>query len=271
MKFTPEGGEVSIEIADFHDKAVLCIKDTGIGIDPAFLPHVFDRFRQADGSTTRRQGGLGLGLSIVRQLVELHGGTIVAGSDGLGRGASFMMTLPLSPSHAQQSGTAVPQQPEPNDMTLADLSGCEILVVDDERDARALAEEMLCECGAKVRVAANAEDALAALDERPSDVLVCDIGMPVVDGFELMRRIRSGQGSSTCVPAIALTAFTRAEDRERALRAGFDGFLQKPVNAQQLVSNVASLWRTGRGHSKTGIADVADGVVELALQGRANA
>jgi signal transduction histidine kinase/CheY-like chemotaxis protein len=244
LKFTPSGGRVAVSARVEGGTAVLRVQDTGIGIAPDFLPHVFDRFRQADGSTTRRHGGLGLGLSIVRQLVELHGGTVSAASEGPGRGATFTVRLPLLQGAAAGGGAARPPLAEAG-VPLADLHGCDVLVVDDERDALVLAQEMLAGCGATVRLAADAVEAQAALELRVPDVLVCDIGMPVVDGLELMRRIRAGGGAAARVPAIALTAFTRAEDAQRARAAGFDAFLQKPVQMQQLVTGVAAAW-TGR-------------------------
>jgi signal transduction histidine kinase/CheY-like chemotaxis protein len=246
VKFTPEGGQVTVALDKGEQQLLLRVSDTGVGIEPAFLAHVFDRFRQADGTTSRRHGGLGLGLAIVRQLVELHGGSVRADSRGPGQGATFTVSLPPGPSAPPRGGSTEASASTTQDLALADLHGCDVLVVDDERDSRALAEEMLRACGASVRAAPDAAQALAALQERVPDVLVCDIGMPVVDGFELVRRIRAGTAPAAHLPAVALTAFTRAEDRERALQAGFDGFLEKPVDASQLALQVATLWRRPR-------------------------
>ncbi|HSW21041.1 MAG TPA: MHYT domain-containing protein, partial [Ramlibacter sp.] len=215
IKFTPEHGEVSVELEQGNGQVVLRIKDTGAGIDRDFLPHVFERFRQADGGTTRRHGGLGLGLAIVRQLLELHAGSVRADSDGQGHGSTFTVTLPSGPSDPKASVQAASDLADAGRSALIDLHGCEVLVVDDEHDARALAEEILRECGAGARGAGSAAEALAQLQERAPDVIVCDIGMPDVDGLELLRRIRQGAAATAHVPAIALTAFTRAQDRQR--------------------------------------------------------
>ncbi|GAC1534563.1 MAG: hypothetical protein NVS2B4_14940 [Ramlibacter sp.] len=248
IKFTPEGGRVTIQLDMRPSQVVARVSDTGNGIAPDFLPHVFDRFRQADSTTTRRHGGLGLGLSIVRQLVELHGGTVHAESGGSGAGATFTVLLP------RREGQPVPAPPlvpglesAPGDLpriVLDDLSGLDVLVVDDEADARQLLAQILEQCHANVRLADDADDALRQAAQAPPDVLVSDIGMPGVDGFELMRRVRASQDRRLAtVPAIALTAFTRAEDRRRALEAGYDRFLRKPVDAAELAAMVAGLRR----------------------------
>ena len=248
IKFTPEGGRVTVDLDMRPGQVVARVTDTGTGIAPDFLPHVFDRFRQGDATTTRRHGGLGLGLSIVRQLVELHGGTVQAESDGDGSGATFTVTLPRpqgqqAPEPTQEEGPASAPGQLPQ-VVLPNLAGLDVLVVDDEADARQLLAQILQECNAHVRLAGGALEALAQARLATPDVLVSDIGMPEVDGFELMRRIRASQDARLAsVPAIALTAFTRAEDRRKALEAGYDRFLRKPVDAGELAATVASLRR----------------------------
>jgi PAS domain S-box-containing protein len=252
IKFTPQGGTVEVKLARVASHAEISVGDTGAGISAEFLPHVFERFRQADASTTRRHGGLGLGLAIVRSLVEQHGGSVHAASAGEGQGATFTVRLPL----AQRRPAREPVTPErplaprnetevvPQDFRTVDLSGLKVLVVDDEPDARTLIERVLGECEADVMLTASAAEALRLLDTEQADVLVSDIGMPDVDGYELMRRIRaSGNPASGAIPAIALTAFARPEDRQRALAAGFHEHLSKPVEPSELVAKVAELGR----------------------------
>jgi CheY-like chemotaxis protein len=245
-KFTPAGGGVSVTLRCEQGEVVVRVQDTGMGIAPDFLPHVFERFRQADASTTRSQSGLGLGLAICRQLVELHGGTIEAASGGLGKGATLTVRLPLASAHvpAHAVGHDIPQgelRSQPS-APLHDLVGARVLVVDDEPDARELVQQILRGHGAIVDSAANAEDALARLQATAHDVLVSDIGMPVTDGFELIRRVRSDpERSIAAVKAIALTALTREQDEARALRSGFDAFLPKPLDSAALIDAVARL------------------------------
>jgi signal transduction histidine kinase/ActR/RegA family two-component response regulator len=245
VKFTPNGGIVQVELAYADEQATIRVLDSGIGIDPDFLPHVFDRFRQQDASITRQHGGLGLGLAIVRQLVELHGGTIAVGSPGQGAGTTFTLCLPLAqPLAAAPPGrTSAPevhaQAPEDR---LADLSGLKVLVVDDAPDTLDVLEQILRHSGAATVTATNAGKALALLEQERPDVIVSDIGMPEVDGFELMRRIRRrGPDAGGAIPAIALTAFTRQDDRSKALQAGFDDYLAKPVEAGALVQRIADV------------------------------
>jgi PAS domain S-box-containing protein len=246
IKFTPRGGRVEIAFARADSNAEIVVSDTGQGIKPEFLPYVFDRFRQADSSTTRRHGGLGLGLAIVRHLVELHGGTVRAESEGEGRGSTFVVTLPLAPARrGEEDEAAVPQQAQAGAAareSADELRGLKILVVDDEEDTRDFLRAALGGCGAEVLTAATAREAARlAAGSRP-DVLISDIGMPDEDGFELIRRVRelpaeSGGG----VPAIALTAYARTEDRLRVLRSGYQMHLAKPVELAELIAVVASL------------------------------
>ena len=239
IKFSPAGGDVVVRLGAEGDQVRLEVTDSGIGIAPEFLPFVFDRFRQADGSTTRKFGGLGLGLSIVRHLVDLHGGTVAARSGGGGKGASFVVTLPAhGTSSAVSSGTAADGMRH----LEADLRGIKVMVLDDEPDVLELLGRVLAEAGAEVISFNHAEHALRALAEEPPDILVSDIGMPEVDGYELMRRLRATRpASGVMVPAIALTAFARPEDRRRALEAGFAVYLSKPVEPHELLAEVARL------------------------------
>jgi signal transduction histidine kinase/CheY-like chemotaxis protein len=247
IKFTPKGGKVQVVLQRVNSHIELSVADTGIGIRPDFLAHVFERFRQADASTTRQQAGLGLGLSIVKQLVELHGGTVRAHSLGEGRGTTFTVELPLLVVQRSAHGEprvhpSSPPTSEPHDYLLADLSGICVLVVDDEPDARDLLRHVLADCGAEVLTAADATGALSMVQARRPDLLVTDIGLPGVDGYELLRRVRAlGEDAGGKVAAIALTAFARSEDRTRALRAGFLVHIAKPVEPAELVATVASV------------------------------
>ncbi|HET6629553.1 MAG TPA: MASE1 domain-containing protein [Woeseiaceae bacterium] len=242
IKFTPAGGRVEAELAAGARQLQLVVRDTGQGIPAEFMPAVFERFRQADGSITRRHGGLGLGLSIARQIVELHGGSINAFSEGAGRGATFTVTLPLAAEGGGQGAAAA------GESQAMPLSGLHVLIVDDEADARELLRRLLLEQGCKVDVAASAEEALALLAAGTCDVLLTDIGMPGTDGYELLRRVRAEHADQK---AIAVTAFARPEDRDRALAAGFDGHLPKPVNPARLLQMVAGVAAAGRaGHGR---------------------
>jgi CheY-like chemotaxis protein len=210
------------------------------------LPFVFDRFRQADASTTRRHGGLGLGLSIARQLVELQGGTIEVDSAGAGQGATFTLRFPVrragTPLPEPASGSAEAAGFLPAAFVPANLAGITVLVVDDAPDTLELTRKVLAGCGAATMGANSADAALAVLEHERPDVLVSDIGMPEVDGFELVRRLRRrGSTGGGDIPAIALTAFTRQQDRDEALRAGFTAYLAKPVAPAELAATVASL------------------------------
>jgi CheY-like chemotaxis protein len=237
VKFTPSSGTVRVTLLQAYGDVVVRVADSGIGIPAEFLPHVFDRFRQADSSTTRRHGGLGLGLSIARQLVEMHGGTIEVWSEGLDMGATFTVRLPLRRSGAPLPTGVAAHAGQPL-AGQADLSGVRVLVVDDMIDTLDLAAQVLAASGAIVVLADHAERALAAARAEAFDVVVSDIGMPGVDGYELARRLRA-QGLD--VPMIALTAFTREQDRERGLQAGFGAYLRKPLEPGELVAAIGSV------------------------------
>jgi PAS domain S-box-containing protein len=247
-KFTPKGGRVQVRLERVNSHVEITVSDTGQGIAPEFLPHVFDRFRQADQTYTRAHGGLGLGLSIVRQLVELHGGTVQAESAGIGQGATFIVELPVMVAHRKLEQPERRHPTSGGDAALEcppSLAGLRVLVVDDEADTRVLLRAMLERCGSEVMTAASAAEALELFEQSRPDVLVSDIGMPEADGYALISRVRrleAGRGGR--VPAIALTAYARAEDRVRALRAGFQVHVPKPIEPVELVTVVASL--TGR-------------------------
>ena len=257
IKFTPARGSVDLAAARLGQRIVIRVTDTGEGIDPAFLPYLFEPFRQADGSTTRRHGGLGLGLAIVRQLVQAHGGTIRAESDGPHTGSTFTIELParsvpaIAPARrgpdegADRRQTAVATTAGPR------LARLKLLVVDDEEDARTLLEEILSEYGAVVQCASCVEDAIELFSRFRPDVLVSDVAMPDIDGFEFIERVRRlppEQGGRT--PAIALTAYGRSEDMQRAAAAGFEMHVTKPVDAISLVAAVAGLVEGDRGRPR---------------------
>lgn len=244
IKFTPHGGRVDVQLVQLDYHVQIRVRDTGEGIAADFLPYVFERFRQADSSSTRSHGGLGLGLAIVRHLVELHGGTVCAESPGIGQGATFIVTLPLKP--ALKPTTPEQLSPtEPNEVAencLPILEGLRVLVVDDEVDARELIKAMLEPLGVKVKAAASAIEALVALQAFQPDVLVSDIGMPGENGYALIRQLRAlEQEQLRRIPAVALTAYARAEDRTQALLAGFQLHVSKPVNQAELAAVVANL------------------------------
>jgi PAS domain S-box-containing protein len=250
IKFTPPRGEVEVLLRRTNSHIEISVRDSGAGIPPEFLPHVFERFRQADATTTRRHGGLGLGLAIVKNLVELHGGSVNVWSAGEEQGSTFKILLPFS-SHGVRVEALSPDETQLNHArpqpaiawTPPNLKGVRVLVVDDEPDARELAKRILMECHADVVVAKNGREALHILNLSPPDVLVSDIGMPELDGYELLRRARA---AGCQIPAAALTAFARAEDRTQALEAGFQTHLTKPLEARDLVATVANL--AGRGN-----------------------
>jgi PAS domain S-box-containing protein len=242
IKFTPKGGRVQVTLERVNSHLELSVSDTGIGIAPEYLPYVFDRFSQQDSSSTRSHSGLGLGLAIAKQLVELHGGALRAKSAGEGRGATFIIDLPLKVMQEEAPLERFhPTHFSANEehALLPSLSGTHVLVVDDESDARELIQRVLEDRGATVTVASSAEDALRLLQTCQPDVLLSDIGMPGMDGYQLMRRIRAGEGKGRRIAAVALTAFARAEDRKKALLAGYQSHLAKPFDLAELVIVVA--------------------------------
>jgi CheY-like chemotaxis protein/two-component sensor histidine kinase len=249
IKFTPPGGRVEVRLERAGANAKIKVSDTGEGINSDFLPFIFDRFRQADGTSTRRHGGLGLGLAIVRHLVELHGGTVEASSSGKGRGATFAIELPLAAAQER-----APQQRRETEsvwlneeagtplLTLPSLEGVQVLLVDDDQDTLSMLSMMLTECRATVQGVASAAEALEVLQWYKPDVLVSDLAMPGEDGYSLIGKVRAMEtekGRQT--PAVALTAYVRIEDRARALSAGFNMFVPKPVEPSELIMAIANL------------------------------
>jgi PAS domain S-box-containing protein len=242
VKFTPRGGRMEVTLRQTDAHVVLTVHDTGKGIPPDFLPHVFERFRQADSTSTRKYGGLGLGLAIVRHLVELHGGTVQAESGGADKGATFTVRLPLleAARPAAEDGPSTAARSE--DGPPVSLEGVRVVLVDDETDSREFLSMTLRECGAQVTALGNAEEAVSAVQAQRPDVLVSDIGMPGADGYELIRRVRAlAADRGGQVPAAALTAYAKGEDTTRALSAGYQVHLPKPVEPAELATAVATL------------------------------
>jgi CheY-like chemotaxis protein len=239
IKFTPDDGEVSVRVVS-GDRLVIEVRDSGAGIAPELLPHIFDRFRQGDSRSTRRHGGLGLGLAIARHLVELHGGDIQAHSEGAAQGTTVRIRLPIAATgefiHRPSSAAA---EITPN------LSGYRILVVDDLQDSRELLVRVLHQWGATVLQCPSAHTAVAALSSTTFDLLVADIAMPDLDGYDLIERVRRVPGPRGRVPAIAVTAYARGEDRERALAAGYNGYCPKPLDTAEFARVIAELFATG--------------------------
>jgi PAS domain S-box-containing protein len=250
IKFTPRGGSVEVRTKREGSQVLLTVRDTGKGIPPEFLPYAFDRFRQADSTSSRVHGGLGLGLAIVRHLVELHGGTVSVASEGEGCGATFTVRLPLRAVAAVSTGGEVlpgaRQERERRPLGANDpLRGLRVMVVDDEPDARELLVALLEHHGAAVRAAGSVDEALPLIERERPDVLVSDIGMPGADGYELIRRVRARDAAAGALtPAAALTGFARPEDGRRALEAGFNTHLCKPVDPVELVETVDTLARS---------------------------
>ena len=244
VKFTPREGRVAVRLAQRNGEITLIVQDSGIGIRPEFLPYVFDRFTQADGTATRRHGGLGLGMAIVRYLIELHGGTVRVESPGENQGATFTLALPMRQAvaagdHREEAGPA-PAAAAP--ATLPRLDGISVLVVDDDGDSRSFLLELFTERGTAVVTAASTDEALDIFRRLRPDVIVSDIAMPVVDGYELIRRVRAladHEGGRT--PAIALTAYARTHDQQAAMAAGYDRHVRKPVDVGELIAAVAGL------------------------------
>jgi CheY-like chemotaxis protein len=242
VKFTPVGGVVNVNLRRVNSHVEISVTDSGAGIRPEFLPYVFDRFRQADGSTTRKHGGLGLGLAIVRHLVELHGGFARADSGGEGKGAKFTITLPLMLAAEGQLGPSETAEKTLAARAMTSLEGLRVLIVDDELDARELVTIMLERGGAQMKSACCSNEGIEIIRTWRPHVLIADIGMPDEDGYGFIKRVREltdEQGGRT--PAVALTAYARAEDRLRALSAGYQRHLSKPVNRVELSAVVAKL------------------------------
>jgi CheY-like chemotaxis protein len=255
VKFTPEGGQVRVSVCGEETFAEVVVSDTGQGIEAQFLPYVFDPFRQADSSTTRRHGGLGLGLAVVSHLVELHGGSVRVESLGEGMGSSFFIRLPcvgfadasgdLTAHVVGQEALAALQAEGP-----AELDGVRLLVVEDEPDTRSAIARFLEDYGAVVEAVGSAKEALERLWSESYDVLVSDIGMPVMDGYELIRALRQHEeaAGNPHLPAVAVTAFTQEEDRLRVLREGYSEYMPKPVNTARLIGMLRQLaGKTGTG------------------------
>jgi CheY-like chemotaxis protein/anti-sigma regulatory factor (Ser/Thr protein kinase) len=244
VKFTPPGGSVQVTLTKVGAKVQIRVTDTGEGIPPEFLAHIFERFRQADASFSRIHGGLGIGLALVQQLTELHGGTVKAASEGKGRGATFVIELPIGdPTGPRFSAPA----PAGGDLAACEplgLRGARALLVDDEPDVLGLLQRLLEECAMEVATAASADEALGLVGTRPFDVIVSDIGMPGRDGYELVAELRR-RGVQT--PALALTAFARPEDRTQAMRSGYQAHVSKPIRPAELLATVASLVNRPRG------------------------
>ena len=244
VKFTPRGGHVRVEVRGGGSQALIRVRDDGCGISPQFLEHVFERFRQADSSTTRQEGGLGLGLAIVRHVIEQHGGSVCAESEGLGRGATFTISLPLP---------AVRVAAEPGEVRripihgLARLDRVRTLVVDDDADAREAVGAVLEAAGAEVYAVEGVDAAIEALREGEFDVLISDIGMPVLDGYALIAHVRGGgRDAARRLPSVALTAYANRTEIRRMQEAGFDASLVKPIDARELIDHVARLALPGR-------------------------
>ncbi len=245
IKFTPKGGHVQVSLERVDSHIEMRIADDGRGIAPDFLPHVFERFRQADAVTTRRHGGIGMGLAISKAIVELHGGTISVESEGEGKGTTFIVSLPLMPVKRALSKDGVHPRAQTNSVMDCppEVAGLSVLVVDDDPDTCDMIREILASCGAVVRTATSAEDALDFFQTARPDLLISDIGMPNVDGYSLIKRVRERerQTRDNRVPAVALTAFARIEDRVKALASGYQMHVAKPVEPTELLTIVASL------------------------------
>jgi PAS domain S-box-containing protein len=244
VKFTPPHGRVELDVQATPDGIELAVRDTGQGIAPAFAPHVFDRFRQADSSTTRPYGGLGLGLAIARSIVELHGGTIEASSKGLGQGATFRVQLPIG-------GVSERRRDKRPAIDVAALKDARVLVVDDQSDERVLLTAMFEFAGATVRTTATVAEAFQELAEGTFDLVVSDLAMPVEDGYRLVRRLRM-RPEYNDIPAVAVTAHARPEDRDAALAAGFDAYVSKPLDRDMLLGRAANLIMRRRSSGPAG-------------------
>jgi signal transduction histidine kinase/CheY-like chemotaxis protein len=264
VKFTPPGGRVVVSLERSDAQVTIAVSDSGEGIAPQFLPYLFERFRQADASTTRQHGGLGLGLSIIKQLVELHGGAVGAESAGPGQGSTFRVSLPIRGPALEPAPTPPSPPPQAELPALSagtatvPLAGLRVLVVDDVTDARELMQVLLQDQQASVISADSGAQALELLREQRPDLILCDIGMPQMDGYQLIRALRAlppEEGGTT--PALAITAFARPEDRRRAIESGYDGHLAKPVAADALLAAIDRLGLAN--HAGTAIADGSGG------------
>jgi CheY-like chemotaxis protein len=249
VKFTPAGGRIQVVLERVNSHVEIVVEDTGVGIRPEFLPYVFDRFRQGDPTTSRRFGGLGLGLSIVKSLIELHGGSVRVKSPGENQGSTFIVALPIS--HVQDDTQQLKRAATLSDpleaIELPRLDGVTVLIVDDEPDGQALIARILQGRGARPVCASNAAEALQVLQREVFDVLLSDIGMPELDGYDLIRKVRAlDPNRSSPIPAIAVTAYARPEDRQRSLLAGYQMHLAKPIEAREIVAAVSSLLHVSR-------------------------
>ena len=240
VKFSPPGSEITVSLSTVGSQVEIAVQDKGQGIEPEFLPHVFDRFRQADASTTRRHGGLGLGLAIVKHLVELHGGAVEALSDGPGSGASFKVRLQTIDKLDSAKVVTAGTEPRESVVENSILTGLKVLVVDDHEDGREVLTEMLSMCKAEVKAAGSASEALTLMSEWRPEVIVSDISMPGVDGYTFIRQLRA-QDTNHAIPAIAVTAHALAEDKERAMEAGFQTHLAKPVQLPDLIQSITKV------------------------------
>jgi CheY-like chemotaxis protein/anti-sigma regulatory factor (Ser/Thr protein kinase) len=242
VKFTPKGGQVKVSVDGADSRVRISVSDTGIGINPEFLPYIFDRFRQADGSPTREHGGLGLGLAIVRHLVELHYGTVEVESKGKDLGSTFIIAIPVAnkASVAEMNGLRVTEESQ-NMAPLQvaqQLQGVRVLVVDDEPDSRDLLMTIFSRCGSEVRCSESAAHAMQEFESWNPELLVSDIGMPNEDGYSLIRKVRELKSDSARIPAVALTAYATDEDRSQALSAGFQIHVAKPIEPESFVTSV---------------------------------
>jgi CheY-like chemotaxis protein len=243
VKFTPAGGRIDVRLFSRDSNVIAEVQDSGVGIRPEFLPYAFDRFAQQEGGTMRHHGGMGIGLSIAKQLVELHGGTISVASEGKGLGATFTVTIPVQVSTPIEvfpiGGRDRPAKSSPD--TTPSIAGLRLLVIDDEPDSRRTIAAILEQYGAIVTTAASVKEGLTLSARQSFDVLLCDIAMPEQDGYSLIRRIRSLPDDKSRTPAVALTAYGRPSEREIALAEGFDEYLKKPVEPEDLISLVADV------------------------------
>jgi PAS domain S-box-containing protein len=239
VKFTPRGGTITVRLSQIGSNLRLTVHDTGKGIDPGFIPYVFEAFRQEDSSTTRSHSGIGLGLSIVKSLVELHGGSITAASDGRGRGATFTVELPVLESMSTVSGRSKRASPEPPPPEATDfplMSGSTVLVIDDQAFTRDVVAAIFNRAKAEVHIASSVREGLEQFKAETPDIVICDIALPIEDGYAFVRAVRGMREPLRNTPIIALTAFGRPEDRQRALDSGFDAYLKKPVEPVELIS-----------------------------------